>query len=385
MTTVKVAAVEPLRRESVQEILRSGGPCISLFLQPYRQGEHSATAQGVLKSDVQEAARLLTELKTGAPAIEGLLDPLHELAKDPELASGHQWARAIFRSPETFRQFLLPESISHPISVSGCFHIRPLLAQLHFPQEFHLLTLSKKGVSLFHCSGPHARKIALPPGVVATLEEMLAMEAPDHDLENRKAAGSSVGAMKGVRFGTGQGRETQSAYLADYYKSVDRGMTVFLHGRPTPLVLVGVEQDIAIYQKVNTYPNLLRHVVLATAWMVSLDPELMIRGAYAIVRSDYVSRETKSLNEAKERTSPTRFTTGLHAILLAAFEGRVGRLYINDDARSVGVFERGHYRSFGAEDLPNLAAVQTLLHGGDAGAARKAYAPKNEVAAVLRF
>ena len=51
----------------------------------------------------------------------------------------------------------------------------------------------------------------------------MAFKQPDHDLENRSAAGSSVGSMRRIRFGTGSGRETQQTYLADLYKEVDRG------------------------------------------------------------------------------------------------------------------------------------------------------------------
>jgi hypothetical protein len=53
---------------------------------------------------------------------------------------------------------------------------------------------------------------------------MLAFKPPDHDLENRSAAGSSVGAMRAVRFGTGSGRETQHTYLRTSIKAVDHGL-----------------------------------------------------------------------------------------------------------------------------------------------------------------
>jgi hypothetical protein len=383
MTTARVPAVEPLLDESIHEMLHIGGPCISLFLPPYRQGALSVAATGALKSEIQDAARLLRERKAGDATIAQVLDPLEELAKDPELAGGHQWARAVFGAPEGFRQFLLPEPVSGPVTVAGSFLIRPLLAQLHVPRAFYMLALSKKGVALFRCAGAHAEKIALPKGVEETIEAMEALEPPDHDLENRSAAGSAPGAMRRVRFGTGSGRETQSTYLADYYKSVDRGMSVFLHAEGQPLVLVGVEQDIAIYQKVNTYPNLLREVVQGSPDGFLAEEE-MVQGAYAIVRADYMGRAANSLAEANERTSSARLSTELEAILHAAFEGRVSRLYINEDAQNTGIFERGSYRSWGAEDLLNLAAVETLRRGGDAWVLPGDRMPK-QVAAIFRY
>src|SRR5437016_14647748 len=131
MITTSVPGVEPLLRESIQEILRFDGPCISLFLPPYRKGAQSVAAAGVLKSEIQEAVRLLRERNAGDLTIARVLDPLEELAKDPELAGGHHWARAVFRAPEGFRQFLLPEPVSATVTVAGSFLIRPLLGQLH--------------------------------------------------------------------------------------------------------------------------------------------------------------------------------------------------------------------------------------------------------------
>ena len=57
----------------------------------------------------------------------------------------------------------------------------------------------------------------------------------------------------------------------------------------------------------------------------------------------------------------------MNAILRAAVEGRVARLYIDQAARMLGVFEgarRGGRWNWGDEDLLNVAAVETLLRSG---------------------
>jgi hypothetical protein len=79
-------------------------------------------------------------------------------------------------------------------------------------------------------------------------------DQPDHDLENRSAAGSSPGAMRRIRFGTGSGRETQHSYLAEFYKKVDHGIHELLNTHGSPLLLAGVDEDTALYRAGNTYP-----------------------------------------------------------------------------------------------------------------------------------
>ena len=45
---------------------------------------------------------------------------------------------------------------------------------------------------------------------------------------------------------------------------------------------------------------------------------------------------------------------------------RVHQLYVDERAESSHVFETATYRSWGKEDLLNLAVVQTILHRGNA-------------------
>jgi len=170
--------------------------------------------------------------------------------------------------------------------------------------------------------------------------------------------------MRGVRFGTGSGRESEHAHLADYYELVDRGLRKLLHEPHIPLILAGVEEDTAIYQAVRTYRDLVKKTIPGSS-DVSREPTEMLRQAYSILRAENLERQMAALIAAKERTNSSGFSTDPGAILHAAFKGRVGQLYIDESAQRIDVFERGTYRSWGKEDLLNLAAVQTIIHHGE--------------------
>ena len=387
MLEAKISALESLRLEAVREILRSPGPCLTLLLPPYRPGAQAKSTDVVLKSSLKEAAMQLIERRVPGRMVADLVEPLQHMAEEDLAPAGSHWGRVIFRSTETFRQFHLTGPAQPAVTVGGCFAIRPILTELRLPHEFYILTLSKKQVGLLRCSEFRTAPVALPKDVPATLELALELEPPDHDLENRSASGGSTGDMRGVRFGTGSGRETQRTHLADFYKLVERGLREFLHARGAPLLLVGVDEDTALYQGINVYPKLLKQSIHGSPGAFSEDD--LLGHAFPIIHAATEEREAKALLQARERVAPARFCTDVDKIVAAAFEGRVDRIYLDENAQRTGRFEgsaANGYRAWGEEDLLNLAAVQTILHAGQAFCLPNGLIPDGApAAAVLRF
>jgi len=389
MIEAKVSAVESFGLENLQEMVKSSAPCITVLLPCYRPGAQAKSMAAILKTNLQEVARQLATRKISESAIAELLDPLEQLTQDEEFLAGSRWARAIYRASGMLRQRQLVGPINQALTIGACFNLRPVLAELHLPAEFYLLKLSKKRVELLRCTNLQAEPVELR-GVPPSLEEALAFKPPDHDLENRSPAAASIGAagMRGVRFGTGSGRETQQTYLSDYYKSVDRGVRERLNGTNAPLVLAGVHEDESIYRMINTYPNLLsRGIPGSPTGSAPAKENEVVEQAYWIVRAATAEKAAARLAELKERVSPARFSVHLEAVLQASAEGRVESIYIDESAQRVGVFDAQHGApNWGEEDLLNRAAVETILHGGLAfGLPNSAMPDGVGVAALFRY
>lgn len=388
MVESKAVLLESIQLEGVQELVRPPGPCITLLLEPHKPGGQSKSMADIIRIQLKEAARQLVDRQVPASLQADLLDPIEHLAGDPQLLQGSHWGRAIFRSPGLFRQFELIGPVRAALTVGGYFNIRPILPDLLVPSEFYILKLSKTHVSLLRCTALRSESVALPSGIPQTLEEATAFKRPDHDLENRSSAGSTASSTPSIRFGTGSGRETQHTYIADFYKAVDRGVRELLHPKEAPLVLAGVDEDSALYRTINHYPKLLAQSVPGSPEGAVSDLEL-VHLAYAILRADCTERAVRALLEAKERVAPARYANGLNAILRAAVEGRVASLYADENAKMHGVFEgekRGGRWNYGEEDLLNIAAVESILRGGEAFSVSAARIPDGEpVAAILRY
>lgn len=382
MTESKTAVAELIRLGNIREMLRVPGPCVTQLLPPYHPGEQAGSPAAVLKGNLQEAARQLAARGSAKSANANLLRPLEELAHDASFAEGSRWSQAIFRAPGTLEHFYLAQPVPGSLTIAGCFDIRSLAAEFARPRLFYVLALSKAGVALLRCAGLHAEAVKLPTGVPETLTEALELEPPDHDLMNRSAIGPSTGTMHGVRFGTGSGREQQHAHLADYYRLVDRGLQELFREPEIPLLLAGVEEDTTLYRSISRNLNLVKGNI-AGSLPVTGDLTPALQKAYAILREVAVERQAAALADARERVAPARFSIHPEEILHAAFDGRVAHLFLNQDAKRVDVFERGNYRSWGQEELLNLAAVETIIHHGKYCELPAAAMPDGAAAAAL--
>ncbi|HLH00526.1 MAG TPA: hypothetical protein VKX49_29750 [Bryobacteraceae bacterium] len=388
MTGVNVPILQGLELKNVAELAGSPGPCVTILLPPYRPGEQTNSPAALLRTYCQEAERQLASRHIEARQVAELLGPLKNLSESPDFDGGSHWSRALFRSEEVFTMLDGLEPLKAGIIIGGCFHLRSVLGDLHLPAVFYVLKLSQKKVELWRCSGLRAERIELPKGVPQSLDEAMDFDKPDHDLENRSAAGSSVGSMRRIRFGTGSGREKAADHVSDFFKAVDRGLHEMVHANDVPLILTGVDEDLAAYRLVSTYPHLLEESIHGSASAPMSDQELL-RRAYTILRAEATGRAAATLIEYRERMTPARFSTDLEAILQAAVDGRVGWLFLNEGAQAFGVFEgvrRGGRVNWGEEDLLNVAAVETILRGGSAYKLTPATMPDGAaVAAVFRY
>ncbi len=362
-------AMEPLEKDTIAELMNTAGPCLTLLIPPYRPGEPSQPAAALLKMDLQEAARKLAARRVEAAAITRLLDPVQALSRDEDSFKGTGAARVIFRSAEVFRQFELAGSpfTAGACNVGDCFHLRSILRPLAIPAELYVLDVAKKDVALFCCTHSVLTPLDLPKGTPTTLDQAMGFDAPDHDLKNRSAAGPSTGAMRGVQFGTGAERERQHAHLHDFYRVVDQGLMELLRSSHPPVILAGVDEDVAIYRTVSAYPNLLDQAIHGSL-AGGLTPGEISRRAQDIVLFDYEKRAADALGKSTERLAPGRFSIDLDVILRGAVEGRVIDLYLDENGMRFGNFDGkmfGGRNNWHAEDLLNVAAVETLRRGGN--------------------
>jgi hypothetical protein len=145
---------------------------------------------------LQTAAQKLDSGKIAELVAADLLSPLERMAEDEAPPEGSHFGRVIFCAPGVLEQFQLVEPCGATIAVASHFQIRPFLAEVSGASEFYLLELTAKNISLKRCDPQKLSAVHLPHGVPETFDEAMAFEKPDHNLENRSPAGSSLGSMR---------------------------------------------------------------------------------------------------------------------------------------------------------------------------------------------
>lgn len=170
-------------------------------------------------------------------------------------------------------------------------------------------------------------------------------------------------------FGTTTDREKHDEYLAHFFKEIDRGLHKVLGADTAPLLLCGVEYETALYRKTNTYHHLMEHDLHGSPDGMSL--QQLHERSLEIVQTGFCAPLDKVMREFGSYRNGNRVLTDLHAIVASAAKGRVSHLLLRE----------------GPEDRKrNLAALQTLLHGGEAYTLKDNEMPDHAgIAAVIRY
>jgi hypothetical protein len=364
---------ETLSLKGLRELCDSPGPCITILLGPYQPGASGPSHAARLKSAIPVVERELAKQSTPSEFIE-LLEPLRELASSRDMAAGGG-GLVIFRSPGKFDRFHFNGEVNDRVVVGPHFLITPLLPLLTGERECYILDVSRKDLHLFHYSAGRCDRVPLPGSVPKDVREAGGFDAPDRDLEARSAAGKSTGSMRAVQFGTGSEREIDDERVFHFFRIVDKGLHHALNGMP--LLLAGVEYEVAVYRHAAKYPHILEG---------RLEGDLSLRslaeiGQLALERAKTDSwREGKeALTQFREMANRERTLSGVRRVFEAAKQGRVAKLILAEGAE---------FKSDSPthQDLINSAAILTIVNGGQIYVLPESLMAKQApAAAVLRY
>lgn len=351
------------------------GPCITMVVPAHRPGAQEGSRQTLVHFLVRTAGEQMASGKLAGRAAE-LVASLEEIAQESGVESGGA-GFAIFRSPEHTARYYLPgrpaEKPEEKLVIADHFYLTPFVADAFAPHEFFVLGLSLKHLRLFRYVNGECRELPLPAGVPASLDAAGGFDQPDHDLQNRSAAGPSTGAMQGVHFGTLSDREAFPEYLHHFFGIVDRGLKPTLGGKP--LLLMGVHEEVAAYRRSAKHAQILMPECLGNVDFLTA-PDIAARAAEAS-RAHYRLMAERVLAEYLEMPDRSRTRADIPAVLRAAAAGRVHRLCVRAGAEIA--------RPDG-EDPVNAAVVETLRAAGEVFMLPRDKMPADRpLAAILRF
>jgi len=249
------------------------------------------------------------------------------------------------------------------------FHAATLLGVMETRRVFHIMALSQKRSRLLKCTESGCEEVPFPSEIEVSLNEFIQMRKPDHVLDNRASGGPSTGSMKGVMFGTSTDRENRDEYMLHFFTQLDRGVNIVLKGSDTPLIPLGVEHEIALYGRINTYPHLIEPGVHGAA--DGLEMAEIHGRAVALLNQQLTQPGYEVPADFDKRVGTGHASTHFQDILIAAASGRVSHLFFQPKTSYTGTFDPVRQRVKQTADpldfpqaLMEVAVWQTILHGG---------------------
>jgi hypothetical protein len=315
---------------------------------------------------------------------EDFVKPLRDLSEDESFLGDRPHGVAIYLSENLFKVFPFAQSAGERLVVDRFFQIRPLLATLDDQLRFHVLRLSKKGVTLVSAMPDQVSEVELE-GLPESFEARLASVSADRGSQTHSASNASaaVGKQAAVFHGQGGLPDAEKTELTEYLRKVDTAVCNALADQDECLVLAGVDYETAIYRNVSAYPRIAATTVSGNMDHLSLT-DLVERAKP--VATAALSEERKAEAEAIRERRQQPVAEDPEQVLNAAYQGKVKTLFIGQNALLWGSYypdqqtlKELHQEPSGdpgdpCHDLLELAAAQTLKHGG-----RVYSVPENEM------
>ncbi len=356
MTTTESDVLTP---DGLRRLAAATGPCITLVL----------PMDGIADTRV----RLKDAVRSLESQVEdkSILTSVAALAEQGRISGeGRQGALVVLRSPEIFEHFLTDRTGPEIVEAGEYFNIRSILSIAEKQRLFYILAISQKHVRVLRCTRKESEEVALPSGTPASLNDSKQTSKPDHDLDNRSSGGPSMGSMKGVMFGTTTDKENKDEYMVHFMTEIDKGVHTLLKESGAPLVVVAVEHELAQYKRINTYPHLVDPGVHGAP--DGLKGGEMHKRALELLEASTPEPVRKILDHFDKQVGTGHASAHAQEIVKASHEGRVSHLLFQENAHYQGNFDeirqkiKRHDDAIDVKhDLINVAAVQTLIHGGD--------------------
>lgn len=381
-----------LALDDLKLLVESGeGPCVSLYMPTERAGKETLQNPTRLRNLLREARERLLGMQVKPREADELLQPATDLLDDYPFWQGQEAGLALLLSKGFFRGFKLPHPAAAQAIVGHDFHLKPLLPLVAQDGHFLILALSRKAVNLYRANRYAIEEIPLA-NVVQSEAEALKFDDPEKSLQVHPGKPGSRGEQTGIIHGHGAAKEDTKERTLRYFQEITRGLHPYLRDERAPLILAGVDYYLPLFREANDYPHLLQDVVPGNPDEVSA--EELRRAAWEKVEPIFQQTRQQAAATIEAGLAKDQATTDVEKAVAAACHGRAGNCFVALDEACWGRFDFQTARvewlspdDAHARDVLDLAAVQTILNGGEVFVVPKAAEVPGggPIAVLLRF
>ena len=344
-----------------------GNECVSIFMPTHSTGHEGQQDAIRLKNLVAIAERQLIERGMRSVAAREMMQPVLELPHDAELWRSRKQGLAVFRSVKEFFTYRLAAPLEEAVIVGRRFHIKQLLPALNTNPHFYLLALSRNQVRLLKATW-HGFETIQPVDLPTSIEEALNLQGADRGEQVHSGARGGQRKEGAVFHGQGGHRDTLKDEIAEYFRLIDKSLRSELHATSWPLILAGIEYEMAIFREVSGYKHIADEMVLGG--FDYLDDRTLYEKALPLAKRHYEKLKEQAIEKYRELADTSQTSHEIEKIVPAAHAGQIDTLLVDYRAGEFGRFQSDtNSVEFTSQrdpslDLVELATAQTILHRG---------------------
>ncbi|MGI9576888.1 MAG: hypothetical protein ACR2OH_01665 [Microthrixaceae bacterium] len=361
--------------------------CVSMYLPTHRAGPEVQQDPIRLKNLIASARDELVDLGLRREEAEEFLAPAKALLSDSDFWAHGERGLAVLVGPDGVHIYRLADAGDELVVVSDRFHVKPLIRSLAAGESYWILAISQNHVRLLRGDPNGASELALEE-IPESLAEALWFEDRERQLQSHSANRVGAGRVTATFHGQGGAKDTRHSDLSRFLRAVDHGVAHVCADNPDPVVLAGVERDIAAYREITQN----KHVVpeALTGNCDRLSPIDLHGATWPLVQPHFDADLVRVRETIAAGSAPSE--THVAAAHRAAEGGRIEALVVALGVRlwgSAGVdADEGTHadRQSGDRDLLDAVAIEAMVHGGAVYAVDPDDVPeRGHLAALLRW
>ncbi|WMJ75042.1 hypothetical protein RCC89_18005 [Cytophagaceae bacterium ABcell3] len=377
--------------------------CVSIYINTHRDGEEANNRTDILslKNELLKLRSTFRDRNWHENQIEELLGPAFRLLEDVFFWQHQDKGLAIFLYPGYIKSYKVPIDFQTTSYISREFILNQMFPLLTGNGEFFLLSLSKENTRFFKADMHNIQEITHEAKVPETMDSTLKYYEFGRKWQKGTSGNTIIGTSAASPNGSpgnvifhshGGDTVSENDYIFEYFRYVNNEISKTLNEHKLPLVVAGVDYFIPLYERANTYDQLIPEAIKGN-FDHTHEHELHQK-ACEIMGSRFNKPFKKSLEKYSAFAGTGKTSYELEDIYLSAKAGRIETLFIEEGAHIWGDYEEERIKIHSSIrentiDFINESGCETVKNSGDVYIVPKEKMPVTDVSpkmcAIYRY
>jgi hypothetical protein len=321
---------EYIIHNQLQSLQKSkGSVCVSIILPTHRLSPERRVDNLKLKNSITAAKQLL-QYKYTVSNIQTLMEAIDEIYDTIDFSHNSD-GLGIYISSDIKLAVQFPFPVEEKVMVGDSFEIRDLLYKDNYSVPYLVILLSKNHIRLFK---------GLLDELEETIDESFPLSYEEEYEYNPPSRGTPFTGHTTVRNFEKEKSSLQEIRFQQFYHTADKLLNQYV--TTLPIILLGVEKDIAWFQKVSTHAKNL--VLTIDGNYDYLNQKQLTDITWPVMFEHLQHQRALLIKELDEKLGSHLVVSGIQNVWQATKEGKALKLLVEKDFRKSGFITDDGYQ-----------------------------------------